>query len=50
MIHGIQIIIEFLTEIFHKFLLHIFTCCSVILSLIIYLETNDTFSVCSAFH
>ena len=26
MIHGIQIIIEFLTEIFYKFLLNIFTC------------------------
>ena len=26
MIHGIQIIIEFLTEVFYKFLLNIFTC------------------------
>ena len=47
---GIQIIIEFLTEIFYKFLLNIFTCCPVILSFIIYLEANNTFSVCSAFH
>ena len=50
MIHCIQIIVEFLSEIFYKLLLNIFSGSSVIFCFVIYLETNDTFSVCSAFH
>ena len=49
-IHGIQIIMEFFTNIFHKLLLHIFASSSVIFRLIIQLETNDALSMCCTLH
>ena len=50
MIHCIQIVVEFLSEIFYKLLLNIFSGSSIIFGFIIYLETNNTFSVCGTFH
>ena len=42
-IHNIQIVMELLSEVFYKLLLHIPAGCSIVLCLIIYLKTNDTF-------
>ncbi|CDB78319.1 unknown [Blautia sp. CAG:237] len=50
MIHGIQIIMKFLPEIFHKTKLHVFACSSIIFRFIIKLESDHTFSVCRNFH
>ena len=47
-IQGIQIIMEFFTNIFHKLLLHVFSSSSVIFRLIIQLETDDALSMCCA--
>ena len=49
-IQGIQIIMEFFTNIFHKLLLHVFSSSSVIFRLIIQLETDDALSMCCELH
>ncbi len=49
-VHGIQAVAEFPSQILYKFLLYVFPRSSVILCLIIKLETNDAFSVRSTFH
>ena len=49
-IQGIQIIMEFFTNIFHKLLLHVFSSSSVIFRLIIQLEADDALSMCCALH
>ena len=50
MIHGIQIIVEFFSQIFYKSQLHIFSRSAVIFRLIIHLKTNDTFPVSTDLH
>ena len=50
MIHGIQVILEFLTQIFYKAKLYILSGRSIIFRLIVYLKTDHTFPVCRHFH
>ena len=49
-IHGVQIIMKFLTKVFHEPKLYIPACCSIIFCFIIQLKSNHTLTMCRNLH